>query len=64
MNARNIIITLLVIALVLGGGWYVADMVKKNPGEMTCVLGIGPDDYPTLCYVWSQKAPITKGQFM
>ncbi|GEM_PF-1505837 len=55
MKVKGIIWVLVIVALIFGVGLYVADMVKKNPGTMECVLGVGPSKNPTLCYGWRQS---------
>ena len=55
MSAVDTIKVIVILAIVLGAGYYVANMVKTSNGEMECFLGLGPSDAPTLCYGWSQK---------
>lgn len=54
MKASKVVWAVVVVLVILGVGLYIADMVKKNPAEMDCILGLGPKDSPTLCYGWSQ----------
>jgi len=54
MKTSTIIKWVLVIVIIVGTGLYFAEMVRDNQPEMKCVLGLGPERDPTLCYGWSK----------
>lgn len=45
----NLLIIAVAVGIVVGGGMWVAKMVREDPAK-TCHIGIGPADDPTLCY--------------